>query len=174
MGLIPALEEDRSDRSSEADLIRRIEGCLSQAKTSCLGCQELLLPRRLAAQITADILSLSADEPCGVRGALVRLFLEATDALQELGTLAEVDRSVTPTFEVSVLLRPDVDSWPALWSLFRTGRVLRLRPEYRLVKRKLYSSTVPVVHERSRTRTRGSLPVSFPLVRDQAGNRGSV
>uniref|UniRef100_A0AAY4DU35 Uncharacterized protein n=1 Tax=Denticeps clupeoides TaxID=299321 RepID=A0AAY4DU35_9TELE len=119
---------------------KRIEGCLSQAKTSCLGCQELLLPRRLAAQITADILSLSADEPCGVRGALVRLFLEATDALQELGTLAEVDRSVTPTFEVSVLLRPDVDSWPALWSLFRTGRVLRLRPEYRLVKRKLYST----------------------------------
>uniref|UniRef100_A0AAY4CJ53 Uncharacterized protein n=1 Tax=Denticeps clupeoides TaxID=299321 RepID=A0AAY4CJ53_9TELE len=95
------LEQSESEDFHRSDS-RRIEGCLSQAKTSCLGCQELLLPR-----------SLSADEPCGVRGALVRLFLlEATDALQELGHPGRGGPQLTPPRGCPCCSGPDVDSWP--------------------------------------------------------------
>ncbi|XP_012679830.2 DNA damage-inducible transcript 4-like protein-like [Clupea harengus] len=125
-----SLEEEREERSLQLDLVRRIERCLSDAKTSSLRCRELLLPRGMISYIARDILAASIDEPCGLRGALVHLFLEAKGALQKLGSVVPAD-NLTSTFELSVVLRPDQDGWPPLRNLFGTDNVLRLRPEYR-------------------------------------------
>lgn len=141
-----SFEDEGEERSLQLDLIRRIENCLSDAKTSSLRCRELLLPRRMIPSISQDILAASNDEPCGLRGALIHLYLEAKGTLQKVGTVIPAD-SLTPTFELSVVLTPDEDGWPPLRNLFGTNNVLRLRPEYGLIKRKLYSSASPIIRE---------------------------
>lgn len=130
----------------QVELTRRIELCLSDAKLSRLHCHQLQLPRQLTAHVARDILRCSADEPCGLRGALIQLYLETKGALQPVGGLTP-DRSVTPTFELSVVFKADVEGWPALKQLFANDKALRLCPGYRLVKRKLYSSASPVIRE---------------------------
>ncbi|XP_023685170.1 DNA damage-inducible transcript 4-like protein [Paramormyrops kingsleyae] len=137
---------EQSEESRQVELTRRIELCLSDAKLSCLHCHQLQLPRQLTAHVARDILRCSADEPCGLRGALIQLYLETKGALQHVGSLTP-DRSVTPTFELSVVFKADVEGWPALKQLFATDKALRLCPGYRLVKRKLYSSASPVIRD---------------------------
>ncbi|XP_018588979.1 DNA damage-inducible transcript 4-like protein [Scleropages formosus] len=142
----PMEDFEDSEEILQVELAKRIELCLSDAKTSRLHCRELHLPRQLTGRIAHDILRSSADEPCGLRGALIQVFLESKGTLQPLGTVTP-DRSVTPTFELSVVLKADSDGWPALKQLFVTDKVLRLCPSYKLVKRKLYSSASPVICE---------------------------
>lgn len=129
-------------------MTRRVERCLTEAKASALHCQALLLPRLMSTRVGLDVARCSADEPCGLRGASIRLYVERRkDGLRPAGCISP-DPSVTPTFELSVVFRADEeDGWPHLLSLFDGGKVLKLRPEYRLVKRKLYSSASPVVHD---------------------------
>ncbi|XP_026872876.2 DNA damage-inducible transcript 4-like protein [Electrophorus electricus] len=135
-----SLEEE--DTGLHHDLIKRIEKCLTIAKKASLQCHELHLPARMTARVAADIIRASVDEPCGLRGALIHLFMENERILQTLGTVTPA-QSLTPTFELSVVFRLDRDGW----HFFGNGKVLRLRPEYRLVKRKLYSSASPTVME---------------------------
>lgn len=124
------------------DLTRQIERCLTEAKPSVLRCQMLLLPRNMITGVGHHILRSSVDEPCGLRGASIRLYVEDKDGLQTVGNIFP-DPAVTPTFELSVVFKVDKDGW----NIFDSGKVLKLRPEYRLVKRKLYSSESPVIHE---------------------------
>nr|XP_055033249.1 DNA damage-inducible transcript 4-like protein-like [Misgurnus anguillicaudatus] len=141
------VEEEGDEACLQLDLSKRIEKCLFHAKKSSLRCQELRLPRRMTERVAGDILRASEDEPCGIRGALIHVFLDNKGALQKLGTVTS-DESLTPTFELSLILQPDTDGWPPLKILFGSGKnVLSLRREYRLIKRKLYSSATPVVLE---------------------------
>ncbi|XP_017275201.1 DNA damage-inducible transcript 4-like protein [Kryptolebias marmoratus] len=129
------------------DVTQQMERCLTEAKASTLHCRLLLLPRRMIPRIGQHILRSSAEEPCGLRGASIKLYVEGKDGLKSAGSILP-DPSVTPTFELSVVLRVDEDDgWPPLRHIFDTSRVLKLRAEYRLVKRKLYSSASPVVQD---------------------------
>ncbi|KAK2849473.1 hypothetical protein Q5P01_009307 [Channa striata] len=131
----------------QRDVSRQMERRLTEAKGSTLHCQVLLLPRQMTGRIGRDMVRSSADEPCGLRGASIRLYVETKDDLKTVGSISP-DPSVTPTFELSVIFRADRDDgWPPLKHIFGTNKVLKLRPEYRLVKRKLYSSASPVVHD---------------------------
>uniref|UniRef100_A0A3P9N9W8 DNA damage-inducible transcript 4-like protein n=1 Tax=Poecilia reticulata TaxID=8081 RepID=A0A3P9N9W8_POERE len=125
------------------DLTRQIECCLTEAKLSVLCCQVLLLPRNMITRVGHHILHSSADEPCGLRGASIRLYVEGKDDLKYVGTVVP-DPDVTPTFELSVVFKVDKKDG---WHIFDSGKVLKLRPELRLVKRKLYSSESPVIYE---------------------------
>lgn len=118
--------------------MQQMERCLTEAKVSTLHCQ--LLPR-----IGQHILCSSAEEPCGLRGASIKLFMDSRASLKPVRGIFP-DPSVTPTFELSVVLQVE-DGWPPLRHIFDTNKVVKLRPEYRLVKRKLYSSASPVVHD---------------------------
>ncbi|KAI1898491.1 hypothetical protein AGOR_G00072900 [Albula goreensis] len=138
--------EDCVEEALQLELAKQIELCLSDAKMSCLRCTELLLPCRLTARVARDIMLSSADEPCGLRGALIQVLLETKGALQLLGSVTP-DRSINPTFELTIVFKADPDSWAALKNLFVADKVLRLRPGYRLVKRKLYSSANPVIRD---------------------------
>ncbi|KAM3836026.1 DNA damage-inducible transcript 4-like protein [Diretmus argenteus] len=128
----------------QQDVTRQIERCLSEAKASILHCQVLLLPRQMSARVGRDVAHSSADEPCGLRGASIKVYLETKDGPKSLGSVSP-DPGVTPTFELSVVFKADDDGWPPLKHIFVTHKVLKLRAEYRLVKRKLYSNASPVV-----------------------------
>ncbi|XP_054647562.1 DNA damage-inducible transcript 4-like protein-like [Dunckerocampus dactyliophorus] len=131
----------------QQDVTRHIERCLTEAKASILHCEALLLPRQMTARVGRDVLRSSADEPCGLRGASIRVYVETKDGLKSLGSICP-DPNVTPTFELSLVLKADRDhGWPPLKHIFDSNKVLKLRPEYKLVKRKLYSSASPVIHE---------------------------
>lgn len=138
---------EHEERLLQQDVARQIELCLTEAKASTLHCRALLLPRHMTARVGQDVWRSSADEPCGLRGASIKVYVEGKDGLKSVGSIFP-DPSVTPTFELSVIFRADTDGgWPPLMTIFHTSKVLKLRPEYRLVKRKLYSSASPVVHD---------------------------
>ncbi|XP_034546876.1 DNA damage-inducible transcript 4-like protein [Notolabrus celidotus] len=135
------------DYKEKKYMTKQIERCLTEAKASTLHCQVLLLPRHMTTRVGKDVVHSSADEPCGLRGASIKVYVEDKDGLRSVGSI-HPDSSVTPTFELSVIFKADKnDGWPSLKHIFDTNKVLKLRPEYRLVKRKLYSSASPVTHE---------------------------
>lgn len=137
---------EHEERLLQQVVTQQMEHRLTEAKASILGCQALLLPHHMTTRISQDVVRASADEPCGLRGAFIELYVEAKDGLKYVGSVFP-DPSVTPTFELSVIFKADDDGWPSLKHIFDTNKVLKLRPEYRLVKRKLYSSASPVVHD---------------------------
>ncbi|XP_042349346.1 DNA damage-inducible transcript 4-like protein-like [Plectropomus leopardus] len=138
---------EHEERLLQQEVTRRIEHCLTEAKASTLHCQMLLLPRQMTTRVGQDVVRSSADEPCGLRGASIKVYVEGKDGLKSVGSIL-VDQSVTPTFELSVIFKADKDDgWPPLKHIFDTNKVLKLRAEYRLVKRKLYSSASPVIHD---------------------------
>ncbi|XP_068449244.1 DNA damage-inducible transcript 4-like protein-like [Clinocottus analis] len=138
---------EHEERLLQQDVTRQIERCLTEAKASALHCRVLLLPRQMTARVGRDVVRSSADEPCGLRGASVKVYVDGKDGLTPAGEVL-LDPSVTPTFELSVIFRAERDDgWPPLKVVFDTDKVMKLRPEYRLVKRKLYSSASPVVHD---------------------------
>ncbi|KAJ8014850.1 hypothetical protein DPEC_G00020060 [Dallia pectoralis] len=130
------------------DVTRQLELCLSNAKESSLHCKMLLLPRSLTAKVARDVVCSSAGEPCGLRGAFIRVFLETSPdlQLQMLGTISP-DPTVTPTFELSIVFKLDKDGWLSIF--VSHNKILKLQPKYRLVKKKLYSSASPVILELS-------------------------
>ncbi|XP_077588858.1 DNA damage-inducible transcript 4-like protein isoform X2 [Stigmatopora nigra] len=131
----------------QQDLKDHIERCLSEAKASVLQCKVLLLPCQMTAKVSRDILRSSSDEPCGLRGASIGVFVETDEGLKSLGEIFPIS-NVIPTFELSVVFKSDKsDCWPSLKSIFDGNNVLKLKPEYKLIKRKLYSSASPVIHE---------------------------
>ncbi|XP_036404596.1 DNA damage-inducible transcript 4-like protein [Megalops cyprinoides] len=138
--------EDCVEEALQLELAKQIELCLSDAKTSRLHCQELLLPRRLTTRVARDVMLSSADEPCGLRGALIHVLLETKGVLQPLGSITP-DRCVTPTFELSIVFKADPAGWAALKNFFVADKALTLHAGYRLVKRKLYSSASPIVRD---------------------------
>ncbi|XP_054452992.1 DNA damage-inducible transcript 4-like protein-like [Anoplopoma fimbria] len=138
---------EHEERLLQQDVTRQIERCLTEAKASTLHCQMLLLPHRMTSRVGQDVVRSSVDEPCGLRGASIKVYVEGRDGLKSAGSIL-LDPSVTPTFELSVIFKADKDDgWPPLKHIFDTNKVLKLRPEYRLVKRKLYSSASPVIHD---------------------------
>ncbi|XP_029297182.1 DNA damage-inducible transcript 4-like protein [Cottoperca gobio] len=138
---------EHEERLLQQDVIRQMELCLTEAKASTLHCQMLLLPRHMTSRVGQDVVRSSAGEPCGLRGAFIKVYVEGKDGLKSVGSFF-LDSSVTPTFELSVIFKADKDDgWPPLKHIFDTNKVLKLRPEYRLVKRKLYSSASPVIHD---------------------------
>lgn len=138
---------EHEERLIQQEVTRLIERCLTDAKASILRCQVLLLPCHLSTRVGQDVVRSSADEPCGLRGASIQVYVETKDGLKSLGSISP-DPNVTSTFELSVVFKADGDGgWPPLKRIFDSNKVLKLRPEYRLVKRKLYSSASPVIHD---------------------------
>ncbi|KAJ0002567.1 hypothetical protein NQD34_007716 [Periophthalmus magnuspinnatus] len=138
------LEEE--ERHLQHSITRQLELCLTAAKSSALHCQALMLPCHMTSRVSQDVVRASADEPCGLRGAFVKVFVETKDGPKFLGAFSP-DPSVTPTFELSVWFKMEERGWPAFKHIFDPSKTVKLRAEYRLVKRKLYSSASPVIHD---------------------------
>nr|XP_019937652.1 PREDICTED: DNA damage-inducible transcript 4-like protein [Paralichthys olivaceus] len=150
---------EHEERLLQQDVTRQIERCLTEAKASSLHCQVLLLPHQMTMRVSQDVVRSSVDEPCGLRGASIAVYVEFKDGLKSVGSIFP-DTSIIPTFELSVIFKADKDDgWPQFKNIFDTNKVLKLRAEYRLVKRKLYSSASPVIHDFSYGRSQDSKPM---------------
>uniref|UniRef100_A0A3Q3QN59 DNA damage-inducible transcript 4-like protein n=1 Tax=Monopterus albus TaxID=43700 RepID=A0A3Q3QN59_MONAL len=145
--LTPPGPKTSSARRGSVESCEDRENCSSCKLAPPLHCQVLLLPRHVTTRVGQDVVRSSADEPCGLRGASIQVYVDCKDGLKSVGSVFP-DPSVTPTFELSVIFKADKDGgWPPLRRIFDTNKVLKLRAEYRLVKRKLYSSASPVIHD---------------------------
>ncbi|XP_067876547.1 DNA damage-inducible transcript 4 protein [Heterodontus francisci] len=137
-----------------ADVMQLIEQSLSAAKHRALRCFKLLIPDQLTAQVAEELLRLAASEPCGLRGAVLHLNVEERDVCKDVDRIV-VDSSLPPTFELTLVLRLEAGLWPKIQDLLRSGpsftpgyrQALRLSPRFRIIKRKLYSSTAVFIEE---------------------------
>uniref|UniRef100_UPI00398E9CD7 DNA damage-inducible transcript 4-like protein n=1 Tax=Pristiophorus japonicus TaxID=55135 RepID=UPI00398E9CD7 len=135
-------------------LTKLFENSLSRAKKTKLHCSEVLVPERLIGQIAWDVLCLSSSEPCGLRGSVIYINMEIENMCKRLDRIV-YDSSVVPTFELTLVLKQDGSSWPSLRDFFFIGtcfapgfrQALRLSPGFRLIKKKLYSSSAGTVIE---------------------------
>ncbi|XP_048419528.1 DNA damage-inducible transcript 4 protein [Stegostoma tigrinum] len=137
-----------------ADVMQLIEQSLSEAKHGALRCFKLLIPDRLTAQVAEELLRLAADEPCGLRGAVLHLSVEEPGGCNVVDRIV-VDASLPPTFELTLVLRPEAGLWSRIQDLLSSGpsftpgysQALRLSPHFTIIKRKLYSSTGLLIEE---------------------------
>lgn len=140
-----------------AEVVTLITESLHNA-SPLLCCSKLILPENLLLSISEELLHLAVNEPCGLRGALIDLCVDRGDQ----GSLCEVDRiavdpTLVPTFHVTLVLRLESNGlWPKVQKLFRGGKPqgsprqlssLRLKPSFRAIRRKLYSSGELLVEE---------------------------
>ncbi|XP_052005365.1 DNA damage-inducible transcript 4-like protein [Xyrauchen texanus] len=138
-------------------LAQLLEGCLARSKASKLQCDHVLVPETLTRRVAQDVLRLAAGEPCGLRGCVLDVRLELAEQQRRCERLERLacDASVVPTFELTLVFKQDGGGWPSLRDFLRMGtcfppgthRALKLRPGFRLIKKKLYSATGMVVEE---------------------------
>ncbi|MBN3272995.1 DDT4L protein, partial [Polyodon spathula] len=146
--------EEFMEETTWLELAKQIEMCLSAAKKCRLQCQELLIPTHLSRRIARDILGMAASEPCGLRGAVIHLSLDIDSVCTPLGKIAQ-DSSAPPTFELTLVLKAEKSKCFNISHFFNVGtslppgtnKALKLSTGFRLVKRKLYSSDVPVIQD---------------------------
>ncbi|XP_051549441.1 DNA damage-inducible transcript 4-like protein isoform X2 [Myxocyprinus asiaticus] len=153
----PYLGAEVCEEQTCQQLARLLEGCLARAKASKLQCAHVLVPETLTRRVARDVLRLAAGEPCGLRGCVldVRLELEEQQCRCERLERLACDASVVPTFELTLVFKQDGGGWPSLRDFLRMGtcfppgtrRALKLRPGFRLIKKKLYSSAAGTVVE---------------------------
>lgn len=141
------------DRACQ-QLARMFESCLSRAKKTTLHCSSVLVPEKLTRRIAREVLRQAAGEPCGLRGCILFVHLEADKVCKQLERVV-YDATVVPTFELSLVFKQDGTAWPSLRDFLFMGtcfaptfrHALKLSPSFRLVKRKLYSSSAGTVIE---------------------------
>lgn len=141
------------DRTSH-QLATLLESCLSRAKKTTLHCSSVLVPEKLTRRIAREVLRLASGEPCGLRGCVLYVQLELEKGHKQLERIA-YDPSVVPTFELTLVFKQDGAAWPSLRDFLFMGscfapafrHVLKLSPGFRLVKKKLYSSSAGTVIE---------------------------
>ncbi len=108
---------------------------------------DLQLPQGLLHRVARDVVRLSRDEPCGLRGCVLLPTIQQKNASHSLGRVT-FDALVIPTFELHLTLYEDKKLWLApLKNLLRpllnkqaTACHVVVSPVFQLVKRKLYRS----------------------------------
>ncbi|XP_029029502.1 DNA damage-inducible transcript 4-like protein [Betta splendens] len=151
----PCLAEPHwtQDRTCQ-HLATLLESCLSRAKKTTLHCSSVLVPEKLTRRVAREVLRLAAGEPCGLRGCVLYVHLELDRGCRRLERVV-CDAGVVPTFELTLVLKQDGAAWPSLRDVFLLGscfaptfrHALKLSPGFRLMKKKLYSSSAGTVVE---------------------------
>uniref|UniRef100_A0A8C8DW18 DNA damage-inducible transcript 4-like protein n=1 Tax=Oryzias sinensis TaxID=183150 RepID=A0A8C8DW18_9TELE len=150
----PQRTADVAEDGTCHQLAKMFESCLSRAKKTTLHCSFVLVPEQLTRRIAREVLRLASCEPCGLRGCVLYVHLEAEKGCKQLERIA-YDATVVPTFELTLVFKQDSTAWPSLRDFLFMGscfaptfrHVLKLSPGFRLVKKKLYSSSAGTVIE---------------------------
>lgn len=110
-----------------------------------LNCQ-LLVPSDLSSRIAQDVLRMSQNEPCGIRGCVLFINMQEKSVCRKIGRI-ECDPSTVATFELYLTLREDTRPWVIAKSVLASVRgrmngssnsTKVVCPGYQLAKRKLY------------------------------------
>ncbi|KAM8939754.1 DNA damage-inducible transcript 4-like protein [Pelodytes ibericus] len=130
-------------------LIAMLEDCLFKAKRTKLQCSQVLVPKELTTRVAQEVLKLSLNEPCGLRGCILYVKMESENRDMNIDTLV-YDSTVVPTFELTLVLKQDRQAWDYFRDIlinrtcfpnfFRS--ILKLSPKFLLVKKRLYFSVV--------------------------------
>ncbi|XP_056156696.1 DNA damage-inducible transcript 4-like protein [Lampris incognitus] len=144
----PLSNVDVSEDRACQQLAKMFENCLSRAKKTTLHCSSVLVPEKLTRRIARDVLRMASGEPCGLRGCVLYVHLEQEKGCKQLERII-YDPTVVPTFELTLVFKQDPSAWPSLRDFLFIGtcfapgfrHVLKLSPGFRLVKKKLYSSS---------------------------------
>ncbi|XP_029962776.1 DNA damage-inducible transcript 4 protein-like [Salarias fasciatus] len=136
----------------EENLASEVASTIAQSLSEAshlLGCSKLILPDCLLHNISQELLHLAISEPCGLRGALIDLYVDKGDqsSLCLVDEIA-VDPSLVPIFHMTLVLRLQSSGlWPKVQKLFKSNKprqtaapTLRLSTGFRAIKRKLYCS----------------------------------
>lgn len=128
-------------------LVTMLENCLYRAKSTRLQCSKVLVPKELTTRVAQEALTLSLNEPCGLRGCIIYVNVESNSKQMALDTII-YDPIVDPTFELKLVLKHDTQGWDyfrdflvsrsCFPSLSRS--VIKLSPKFQLTKRRLYFS----------------------------------
>ncbi|XP_038061450.1 DNA damage-inducible transcript 4-like protein isoform X2 [Patiria miniata] len=101
----------------------------------------LLFPNDLPQRVADDVMRMSLDEPCGVRGCTLSLIFEDGEICQRVGRFA-IDPSTVTTFEINLVLTKETPRWlvSKLQTYLRNSydRPTVIKSSYKLIKRKLY------------------------------------
>uniref|UniRef100_A0A3Q3L7R9 DNA damage-inducible transcript 4-like protein n=2 Tax=Mastacembelus armatus TaxID=205130 RepID=A0A3Q3L7R9_9TELE len=150
----PQRSADVTEDRTCQQLAKMFENCLSRAKKTTLHCSSVLVPEKLTRRIAREVLRLAACEPCGLRGCVLYVHLELDKGCKRLERIV-YDATVVPTFELTLVFKQDGTAWPSLRDVLFMGtcfapkfrHVLKLSPGFRLIKKKLYSSSAGTVIE---------------------------
>uniref|UniRef100_A0A1W7RAP0 DNA damage-inducible transcript 4-like protein n=1 Tax=Hadrurus spadix TaxID=141984 RepID=A0A1W7RAP0_9SCOR len=123
-----------------------VEDRLRQAK-GLLQCREVLIPCNLTMRIAKNVLKMSENEPCGLRGCVIYINLEEKNVCTRLGKVA-CDSETVSTFEITLNLRQDLSRWLNIRRLLPEKLLKKLGQDkeiviseaYTLCKKKLYRS----------------------------------
>ncbi|XP_069466621.1 DNA damage-inducible transcript 4 protein [Ambystoma mexicanum] len=143
----PELLYDRGEDLVCCDLLTLVELLLSETHIPELRCSKLVVSGRFLARVGRQLQHLSTTEPCGLKGALLDMYVEHGKAVYSIGQLT-ADPSVVPTFRLNLIFVLEPGLWPRIQSLFSAppaitpgfGQALKLGPGFRVLKKKLYSS----------------------------------
>ncbi|XP_066536094.1 DNA damage-inducible transcript 4 protein-like [Hoplias malabaricus] len=139
------LTEDPFEEALCAEIVDNLSEILAEASARAVGWSRLIVPDQLVEHIGQELLHLAAEEPCGLKGALIDLCVENGKNFQSIGQLS-VDPYTVPTFHLTFLLRPDLGGlWPKVTR--RLSNSLRLSTGFTAVKKKLYSSSEAYIEE---------------------------
>ncbi|XP_067379734.1 DNA damage-inducible transcript 4-like protein isoform X1 [Channa argus] len=150
----PQRNADVTEDRTCQQLAKMFENCLSRAKKTTLHCSSVLVPEKLTRRIAREVVRLASCEPCGLRGCVLYVHLELDKGCKRLERIV-YDATVVPTFELTLVFKQDGSAWPSLRDFLFMGtcfapafrHVLKLSPGFRLVKKKLYSSSAGTVVE---------------------------
>ncbi|KAB7494328.1 UNVERIFIED_CONTAM: hypothetical protein RMT77_016786 [Armadillidium vulgare] len=133
--------ENSKDLSAWAlgQLKSRLEEGLKSSRTNLT----LVLPPGLIDTIADNVIQVAMDEPCGLRGSVLRIILaDEWPTTETLLVEVKADLSTPTTHQLEVTLRPDPVSWYTKMSyIFRsfTRRRVVISPKYELVKLSVFT-----------------------------------
>ena len=125
------------------ELIARLHQCLRRSQDNALGGRRILLPADILPRLAREVLRMSQNEPYGIRGVLINMFLDQGEKTITLGKV-ESTSYVAATFVVNITLKEDVSRWNSFKELVLGGllgrKELYVATGYKIVKQKLYRS----------------------------------
>ncbi|XP_066985712.1 protein charybde-like [Macrobrachium rosenbergii] len=132
--------EDPTERVTQATLRQTVEEEMRLATDD-----GICLPPSLLDQVAEEVLHLSKDEPCGLRGCMLLVMWKNSDSDNQRQLITQVKADTcTPTTHILVLtLQPDCSSWYNRMARMirsldkRERRQLVASPDYELKKRRL-------------------------------------
>ncbi|XP_066304118.1 DNA damage-inducible transcript 4-like protein [Branchiostoma lanceolatum] len=134
--------DDTMDHFACERLSNKLQDALRRARQRYLQCN-LVVPDNLTQKIARDVMRMSDNEPCGLRGCLIHTVYEDSDVCKQVGRV-NYDPDTVNTFELTLTLRRDRAAWlNTLRALLPFSgcsgqKTVTLSSGYRLVKKKLY------------------------------------
>ncbi|XP_078660194.1 DNA damage-inducible transcript 4-like protein [Branchiostoma floridae x Branchiostoma belcheri] len=134
--------DDTMDHFACERLSNKLQDALRRVRQRYLQCN-LVVPDNLTQKIARDVMRMSDNEPCGLRGCLIHTVYEDSDVSKQVGRV-NYDPDTVNTFELTLTLRRDRAAWlNSLQALLPFSgcsgqKTVTLSSGYKLVKKKLY------------------------------------